>query len=218
MNHPHDSVQVKVTLSHPLIPTHTSEQVFLRVDVRAPVTPPFVDTPMTDPSPAPAPRPSLDLALIVDRSGSMYGDKLGYAKSAVLELIDRLQVTDHLSLCAYDDRVEVVFPRNAIDALVMKANVAPLEARGSTNLSAGLLVGCVDERGSGRRPHIDAQEHLLGRVRRDQRMAQGDLDLYGVMGVVHRGYPPSSTRFLAWQPSKTSISGGSDRSDGGGMA
>ena len=155
MNHPHDSVQVKVTLSHPLIPTHTSEQVFLRVDVRAPATPPFVDTPMTDPSPAPAPRPSLDLALIVDRSGSMYGDKLGNAKSAVLELIDRLQVTDHLSLCAYDDRVEVVFPRNAIDALVMKANVAPLEARGSTNLSAGLLAGL---------QQLPAQESALRRV------------------------------------------------------
>ena len=69
-------------------------------------------------------RPQLDLALVLDRSGSMHGEKLAYAKEAVRGLIDRLPATDHLSLCAYDDRVDVVFPRHPVDALVMKANVS----------------------------------------------------------------------------------------------
>ena len=142
MNYPHESVHVKVTLSHPLIPTHTSERVFLRVDVSAPVSIPSVGASSVASRSASDPaRPPLDLALVVDRSGSMYGEKLAYAKDAVLGLIDRLSATDHLSLCAYDDHVDVIFPRHPVDALVMKANVATVEVRGCTNLSAGLLAG-----------------------------------------------------------------------------
>ena len=142
MNHPHDSVQVKVTLSHPLIPTHTSERVFLRVDVSAPVAAPSpLDPSAAHPPTLAPPQPPLDLALVVDRSGSMHGEKLAYAKHAIFGLIDRLLTTDHLSLCAYDDHVDVIFPRHPVDALVMKANVATVEVRGCTNLSAGLLAG-----------------------------------------------------------------------------
>jgi Ca-activated chloride channel family protein len=137
MSDPHDTVQVKVTLSHPLIPTHTSEQVYMRIDVSAPTPEP----PTAGGQVAGAARPPLDLALVLDRSGSMHGEKLAYAKDAVLGLIDRLRADDHLSLTAYDDRVDQVFPRCPLDALVMKATTATIEARGSTNLSAGLVAG-----------------------------------------------------------------------------
>ena len=117
MSHPHDTVHVQATLSHPLVRTQTPEQVFLRIDVSSPA--------VAIPGRRGATSP-LDLALVLDRSGSMHGEKLFYAKEAVRGLIDRLPATDSLSLCAYDDRIDAVFPRHPLDALVMHANAATI--------------------------------------------------------------------------------------------
>src|SRR3954467_561472 len=90
-------------------------------------------------------RPPVNLAMIVDRSGSMSGEKLRVAKAAVEEAIGRLQPDDRFSVVVYDDVVDVVCAstpasaegrRGAIDRL------RAIEARGSTNLAEGWLRGC----------------------------------------------------------------------------
>ena len=87
-------------------------------------------------------RPPLDLAVVLDRSGSMEGEKIVFAKKAVDTLIDRLLPTDHMALVAYDNVVETVFARRKVDdALVMKTKAALIEPRGCTNLSGGLVEG-----------------------------------------------------------------------------
>ena len=53
-------------------------------------------------------RPSVNLAIVLDRSGSMSGAKLDVAKAAVVEAIGRLQPQDRFSVVVYDDVVEVV--------------------------------------------------------------------------------------------------------------
>ncbi len=87
-------------------------------------------------------RVPLNISLVVDRSGSMQGDKLNYVKKAVDFVIDNLNASDYLSIVQYDNEVDVV---SASATVTHKANlhqkVKTIEARGMTNLSGGMLEG-----------------------------------------------------------------------------
>ena len=62
------------------------------------------------------PRPPVNLAIVLDRSGSMSGDKLRVAKLAVEEAIGRLQPEDRFSVVVYDDVVDVVIESTTASA------------------------------------------------------------------------------------------------------
>ena len=55
----------------------------------------------------PAERAPMDLVIVVDRSGSMRGDKIVAVKAAALKLLDRLQRDDRVTLISYSDDVTV---------------------------------------------------------------------------------------------------------------
>lgn len=91
------------------------------------------------------PRPAVNLAIVLDRSGSMSGAKLQVAKAAVAEAIGRLQPQDRFSVVAYDDRIDVVIASTAASDEARRgalAHLATIDARGSTNLGEGWLRGC----------------------------------------------------------------------------
>lgn len=83
-----------------------------------------------------------NVALVLDRSGSMAGEKLTRAKEAVIGALDRLAPDDIVSIIAYDTRVDVLFPAaKASNHAAMAAAVVGLTPGNTTALYDGVLAG-----------------------------------------------------------------------------
>lgn len=92
-----------------------------------------------------AARLPLTMALVLDRSGSMHGNKLQTAKQAALAVLDRLEERDRAALVVFDDRIDVVQPCAPVTPALrarLRAALSAIEARGSTALHEGWLTGC----------------------------------------------------------------------------
>jgi len=90
-------------------------------------------------------RMPLSLALVLDRSGSMQGNKLATAKRAVLAVVDRLDERDRAAVVVFDDRVDVVqaaAPASEAVKARIRSALAEVQARAMTALHEGWLTGC----------------------------------------------------------------------------
>lgn len=84
----------------------------------------------------------LNLAFVLDRSGSMAGGKLEAVKRAARDLIRRLHPTDRVSVVAFDDAVETVARSgSAGEQQGLLRNLMAIGPGGCTNLSGGWLQG-----------------------------------------------------------------------------
>jgi Ca-activated chloride channel homolog len=87
-------------------------------------------------------RTPLNLAVVLDKSGSMTGAKLEKAKQAAMQLVDRLTPNDVFSLVIYSDQARVlVSARRVEDKDVLKEKIESINADGSTALYAGVKLG-----------------------------------------------------------------------------
>ncbi|MBN1966355.1 MAG: VWA domain-containing protein [Anaerolineae bacterium] len=93
--------------------------------------------------PTDAQRRPLNLSVVLDRSGSMAGDKLENVRRATAFLVQRLGADDRFSLVTYNEAVTVDVPPGPVqhkDRITQA--IKALRANGTTNLSGGWLQGC----------------------------------------------------------------------------
>jgi Ca-activated chloride channel homolog len=111
---------------------------FILAEIAAPQTAPTPDVSQRK-------RPAVSLAFVLDRSGSMAGEKIALAKQAVIQSVGRLNAADRFAVVVYDDVIDVVIPSTRATREAKQDAIASLrriDARNQTNLGEGWLRGC----------------------------------------------------------------------------
>lgn len=88
-------------------------------------------------------RMPLNLALIIDRSGSMEGEPLEFVKRACAYVVDLMDPNDILSVVTFSESVDVVMPaRRVVNKALIKENIGRIRTGNTTNLYDGIVAGC----------------------------------------------------------------------------
>jgi len=94
-----------------------------------------------EPEPS-GPHTPVNLALVLDRSGSMSGEKLAEAKRAAIMAVGRLRADDIVSVVTYDSTVRVLVPATKVgDPAAITELLQGVQAGSSTALFAGVSKG-----------------------------------------------------------------------------
>jgi Ca-activated chloride channel family protein len=125
-----NELQVRCILSKDTVAaTDTEQAVYVLVDIKAGNG--------TASGPLPA-----NVSLVLDRSGSMDGEKMSNLKEAVGYVVDHLSNNDLISVTIFDDQVETLVPSQpAQNHDDIKAKLSNLIARGGTQISDALKAG-----------------------------------------------------------------------------
>lgn len=121
-------VGIKAALSHSLFARKSPERLILKIDLHGSGSAPRV-------------RPALNLAVVLDRSGSMDEDrKFEFALKAAGLVFENLTEQDIVSLIAFNQSAVVLSPAGrAVNKAFLDHRLSDVHPDGWTNLSAGLL-------------------------------------------------------------------------------
>ncbi|MBI1891189.1 MAG: VWA domain-containing protein [Burkholderiales bacterium] len=128
-------IELNAALATPVVKAGKAQSAFLKVSLTG-----FA-------LPAQGQRSAANVAIVIDRSGSMQGDRIAQARRAAVMAIDSLTDDDIVSVLAFDDTVEVVVPATkAVEKTAIKRAIERIQSRGSTALFAGVSKGAGEVR------------------------------------------------------------------------
>jgi Ca-activated chloride channel family protein len=131
-----------VSLSHTGVMSGTSTSVFAEVKLAA------------DASETKVARAPISMAVVLDTSGSMSGEKIEDAKKSVLRLISEMRDEDEIAVVRYSDSSELVQGLSRVGQVreSLSTKIRQLDAGGGTNIPGGLSHGlrALDEAARGR--------------------------------------------------------------------
>jgi Ca-activated chloride channel homolog len=96
---------------------------------------------LTTPKRASALRPPVNVALLVDTSGSMEGKPIADARAATLAMLDAFAPEDRVSVIVFHSKAEILLSSTRIkdaDMKELKKKVGAMKAQGTTDMHAGL--------------------------------------------------------------------------------
>ncbi len=129
------SATLDVSLAHPTLLAGGPQTTYLKVG-------------LTGIMPSPArKRPPVNVALVLDKSGSMTGHKIDQAKDAAIRALDRLNADDIVSVVVYDSTVRVIVPATKLtNKNAVRQAIQRIYAGGNTALFGGVSKGAAEVR------------------------------------------------------------------------
>jgi Ca-activated chloride channel family protein len=129
-----ERLTLNVDMVQPVLKAEREQSTFLKVGLRG----------FTRPQ---AERAPLNVAIVLDRSGSMRGAKMIEARKAAIQAVERLGRRDIISVVTYNDSVQVLVPATRLtDKQPVIDKVRQVTADGRTALFAGVSKGAAEVR------------------------------------------------------------------------
>ena len=123
-------IKLDLSVSHKYIRQDLKQKVYLLLQIKQPKV--EMDTG----------RRPINVSFVLDRSGSMAGEKLAYTKKAVSFALEHLDSRDRVSVVTFDDDVQVLIPpQTTLHKDQMIQDLQAIYPGGCTNLSGGLFKG-----------------------------------------------------------------------------
>ena len=124
-----NSAALEVEMSSPVVLAGASRIAYLQIGLRG------LHTPSEERAP-------INIAIVLDRSGSMQGEKIAEAKRAAVAALDRLRRDDIVSVVTYQSTVDVVVPATKLhDRGAVRRAIQSIHASGKTALFGGVSKG-----------------------------------------------------------------------------
>ena len=84
----------------------------------------------------------LNLAIVIDRSGSMAGQPLEEAKKSAVFIVNKMRSIDRIAIVVYDNNANVVVPsQKVINKASIIEMISSIREGGATDLHSGWLAG-----------------------------------------------------------------------------